>query len=245
MNAKVVLITGAAKRVGAEVAEFLHAQGWHVIIHYNNSQEDAEKLVSSLNEVRDDSALSLQADLNDMDAVKQLAGDATAKWGQIDALVNNASTFYPTKLAEATMDDWDKIFNSNVKAPFFLCQALADELKKNQGAIVNMLDIHVERPLKDYHLYSMSKAALKMLTKTLTKALAPNVRVNAVAPGIILWGANEDDFPEELKQRMLKRVPLRRKGEPHDIAETVSFLLNQNYITGEIIAVDGGRNLRV
>jgi len=180
-----------------------------------------------------------------MKAIERLAQDALKIFGRIDALVNNASSFYPTPVGKIDEAVWDDLMNINAKAPLFLTQALAGELKKNQGAVVNMVDIHVERPLKDFHVYSMSKAALEMLTKTLARALAPDVRVNAVAPGIILWGESEKDFSEEKKAQMIKRVPLQRQGEAKDIAETIAFLLQQKYINGQIIAVDGGRRLAV
>ncbi|PIQ43310.1 MAG: pteridine reductase [Gammaproteobacteria bacterium CG11_big_fil_rev_8_21_14_0_20_46_22] len=243
MKDKVVLITGGAKRVGAEVVRHLHALGYRVVVHTRHSS--AEPLLNELNAKRKDSAVSLQADLSDMKAIERLAQDALKIFGRIDALVNNASSFYPTPVGKIDEAVWDDLMNINAKAPLFLTQALAGELKKNQGAVVNMVDIHVERPLKDFHVYSMSKAALEMLTKTLARALAPDVRVNAVAPGIILWGESEKDFSEEKKAQMIKRVPLQRQGEAKDIAETIAFLLQQKYINGQIIAVDGGRRLAV
>lgn len=243
MKDKVVLITGGAKRVGAEVVRHLHALGYRVIVHTRHSS--AEPLLNELNAKRENSVASLHADLSDMKAIEALAKEAIAVFGRLDALINNASTFYPTPVGKIDESDWDGLMNVNAKAPLFLTQALADELKKNKGAVVNMVDMHVERPLKDFHVYSMGKAALEMLTRTLARALAPDVRVNAVAPGIIIWGESEKDFSDEKKAKMIKRVPLERQGEPQDIAETIAFLLQQSYINGQIIAVDGGRRLAV
>lgn len=243
MNEKVVLITGAAKRVGAEIARFLHAKGFRVLIHYRSS--DPAALVAEFNNARADSAKSMKADLSSVSEINALAQSAIAAWGRVDALVNNASTFYPTTMGQIDEAAWDDLLNTNAKAPLFLTQALGEELKKNHGAIVNMVDMHVERPLKDFHVYSMAKAALQMLTKTSARALAPEVRVNAVAPGIILWGESEKDFSDAKKAAMIQRVPLARQGSANDLAEAVYFLLTQSYTSGQVLAIDGGRSLAV
>ncbi|OGT29931.1 MAG: pteridine reductase [Gammaproteobacteria bacterium RIFCSPHIGHO2_12_FULL_35_23] len=242
MKDKVVLITGAAKRVGACIAKNLHSQGMRVIIHYRASESSAKTLVNELNTIRKNSAACLKAELNNKEVVEVLAEQAQALWGQIDALVNNASSFYPTKLGTATEAQWEDLFASNVKAPFFLAQKLIPTLKVSQGSIVNIADIHADRPLKDYPIYSMAKAALVAMTKAMAKDLAPEIRVNAIAPGMILW---PDDAPmdKKIEQYLLNRIALKRFGEPQYIAEAVWFLLQQSYITGQVLAVDGGRSL--
>jgi len=239
---KVVLVTGAAKRVGAAIATKLHYKGMRVIVHYGGSAKEAERLVNELNDIRDDSAVALQADLNDMQAIDGLAKAAVKQWGSLDALVNNASCFYPTKLGEVTEAQWNELFASNAKAPFFLTQALAEELKQRQGVVINMADIHADRPLQNYPVYCMAKAALVMLTKSLAKELGPDIRVNAIAPGVILWPDGEA-VPEAVKQSILKRTALQCFGEPQYVADAVAFLIQQPFITGQILAVDGGRSL--
>ena len=242
-QAPVVLITGAARRIGAAIATRLHGRGYRVIIHYQNSAADAEKLCEKFNTIRTDSAHSIQASLLDIDSLSQLAEASITHWGQLNALVNNASSFYPTPLATATNTQWDDLIGSNLKGPFFLCQALADELKKRCGSIVNIADIHAHQPLKNHNIYCIAKAGNKMLTKTLAKDLAPNVRVNGIAPGVILWP--ENDTQEDGKQELLiKTIPLQRMGNSEDIARLAEFFITgASYITGQTIAVDGGKHL--
>ena len=241
-NQKVVLITGAAKRVGATVARKLHDQGMRIAIHYRHSADEAQTLSRQLNDKRPNSSITLQADLSDVRSLTQLVENVIQTWGQLDVLINNASNFYPTPIGEATQQHWDDLFASNAKAPFFLSQAAAPYLKKQQGCIVNMIDIQARQPLKSHTVYCMAKSALLMMTKSLAKELGPEVRVNAIAPGVVLWAAHEND--EMLQNKILARTALKRAGTPEDIATTMLFLVEQaNYITGQMIAVDGGRML--
>ena len=236
----VALITGAAKRLGAATAERLHHSGMDVVIHYQHSGTEAEALVKKLNHQRADSATLCQADLNRQEQVQQLAEAAMAFKGRLAVLVNNASGFYPTPLNSATEHHWNDLFASNAKAPYFLCQALAPALKANNGCIINMVDIHAWKPLANHSIYSMAKSSLVTLTRALAKELAPDVRVNGVAPGAILW---PEGIEEAEKRSILNGIPLQRLGKPENIADTIHFLVNADYITGQIIAVDGGRSL--
>ena len=241
----VVLITGAARRIGATIAKHLHALNYRINIHYHGSVTEAEALADSLNQLRTDSAHTIRADLCDGQAVQTLALQSIERWGRMDALINNASSFYPTPLPNASQQDWDDLFASNLKAPFFLSQALSEELTKRGGAIVNIADIHARQPLRQHSIYCMAKAGNLMLTKTLARELAPRVRVNGIAPGAILWPENEQS-PEASKHHgaMLNRVPLQRMGSPEDIARLAAFLITDaGYLTGQTIAVDGGKHL--
>ena len=239
---KVALVTGSARRIGAQTVRILHESGYNVIIHYRRSAEEAEKLAATLNGQRNDSAKTLQADLLDIPALPELAAAAIACWGRLDVIINNASAFYPTEVGEITEKDWDILVGSNLKAPLFLCQAAAEELKKNNGCIVNMVDIHADRPLKHYMVYSVAKAGLVALTRSLARELGPQVRANAVAPGAILWP--EEPHHDAKHQEIIQRTALKREGEPMDIARTIRFLVMEApYITGQVIAVDGGRTL--
>jgi pteridine reductase len=239
---KNVLITGAAKRIGAACARLLHSEGCNVFLHYRSSQQAALQLCDELNQIRPDSAQAMQADLLDMNALESLARVASETWGGIDVLVNNASAFYPTAVTDVTEQQWDELLGGNLKAPFFLAKALSVVLVKNKGCIVNIADIHAERGLMGYPVYSIAKAGLVAMTKVLAKELGPGVRVNAVAPGAILWP--ESDLSEQAKAEILQRVALKRTGDPQDIAKTVLFLIKDaDYITGQIITVDGGRTL--
>lgn len=239
---KVVLITGGAQRLGAATARLLHARGWRVLLHYRQSGERAEELAAAFNAQRPDSCHLLQADLAVDADIQKLAAAAAAHWSQLDALVNNASSFYPTKLGQTSSQDWDDLFSSNARAPFFLAQAVLPALRLQQGAIVNLIDIHAEKPLRGHTVYCMAKAALAMMTRSLALELAPEVRVNGIAPGAILWPST---LPEQsVQEKVLAGIPLGRLGEPADIARTITFLLEEApYITGQIIAVDGGRSL--
>ncbi len=239
---KNVLITGAAKRIGATCARLLHDEGCNIFLHYRSSQAEALALCGELNQTRPDSAKIMQADLQDMDALKALAETAQAAWGGIDVLVNNASTFYPGAVAQVTQAQWDELLGTNLKAPFFLAQALSGTLIENQGCIVNIVDIHAERGLKGYPVYSIAKAGLAAMTKVLAKEFGGAVRVNGVAPGAILWP--EHALSGLDKQEILQRVALKRSGDPSDIAKAVVFLIKDaDYVTGQIITVDGGRTL--
>jgi len=242
-KAKTALITGAAKRVGAVTAKKLHSNGYNVVIHYGQSASEAEQLVNALNEKRKNSAVAIQADLSDLSAVSKLSKAAVAQWGGMHALINNASAFYPTPLNESTIKQWDELFNSNAKAPYFLAQSLAGTLAESEGAIVNMVDIHATHPLKHYNLYGMSKAALAFMTKSLAKDLAPHVRVNGIAPGMVMWP--DEEIHELDREKLLRRIPLKKSGTPDDIANAIAFLVEQPYITGQILAIDGGRSLMV
>ena len=237
----VVLITGAAHRIGATTAKLLHQQGMNIVLHYRSSREAAKKLQDELNKLRENSVILIQADLHNTSGLPTLVEEAVKAWGRLDVLVNNASSFYPTKIGEATEADWDDLLGSNLKAPFFLSQAAAPHLKKHAGCIINIVDIHAERPLKTYTIYSMAKAGLAMMTKSLACELGPEVRVNAVAPGAILWPENLDEVAQ---QRIVSKTFLKRQGEPNDIARAILFLIREaNYMTGQILAVDGGRSL--
>ncbi|NRB38975.1 MAG: pteridine reductase [Pseudomonadales bacterium] len=240
---KVVLITGGAQRIGAEIAKTFHHAGFNIVVHYRHSETQALLLVDELNHQRADSAIGFQADLNKLEEVEKLAEDAHLAWGQLDCLINNASSFYATELNTCTELQWDDLINANVKGAFFLSQALIPSLKIQQGNIINIVDIHSDRPLKNHPIYSIAKAGLAMMTKSLAKELGPDIRVNGISPGAILW-PEQDDFGEQQQQEILDRISLSRTGTPEDIANTALFLARQApYITGQIIAVDGGRTL--
>lgn len=239
---KVALVTGAAHRIGATIARTLHAAGMNVVLHYRSSAQAADALARQLNSVRADSAALIQADLQDSAGLPGVISRAQAAWDRLDALVNNASSFFPTPMGSITPAQWDALIDSNLKAPLFLCQAAAPLLTEHNGCIVNITDIHAERPLKGHCVYSIAKAGLVMLTKSLARELGPRVRVNAVAPGAILWP--ERGLDATGKQEILARTALKRQGAPEDIARAVLFLLRDGaYISGHILAVDGGRSL--
>ena len=240
---KSALVTGAANRIGAEIARTLHQNGANLIIHYHHSSAKAQALEKELNANRPDSASSCQADLSDIEAIESLAQNAVQIFDGLDFLINNASSFYPTPLGEISEDDWEDLVGSNMKAPLFLSQACYPSLRGNCGTIVNMLDIYASKPLKNHCLYSCAKAANQMLVKSLALEMAPQVRVNGIAPGAILWPENSDASEPEMQQELLSKIPLQRTGNPDSIAQTVLFLLGHDYITGEVIRVDGGRLL--
>lgn len=236
------LITGAAKRIGAAITTELHAAGANVAIHYFQSAEPAETLAARLNDERPGSALAVAADLRTVAALEGLVRDVVNQAGRLDILVNNASSFYPTKLGTVTEEQWHDLIDSNLKAPLFLAQAALPHLERARGSIVNIVDIHATRPLRDHPVYGPAKAGLAMLTRSLAKDLGPAIRVNGVAPGAILWP--ETGMPDHIKQSIIKEIALKRPGEPADIAATVLFLVRDApYITGQIIAVDGGRSI--
>lgn len=238
---KVALITGGSRRIGAQIATLLHDKGFRLALHYRNSRDQAQALQEKLNAIRPDSVILIQADLHVTKGLSSLVHSTIESFGQLDVVINNASSFYSTHIGKATEDDWDDLMGSNLKAPFFLAQAAAPALKKSHGCIVNIVDIHSERPLKEHPIYCMAKAGLAMMTKSLAKELGPEIRVNGVSPGAILWPENEMD--QLTQQRIISRSFLKRQGSPSDIAQTVLFLATQSYITGQIIAVDGGRSL--
>lgn len=243
-DAPVALVTGGALRIGSTIVQTLHAAGYQVVIHYRHSQASAQSLTTALNTRRADSAICLPADLGELEALQRLAQQAVSHWGRLDALVNNASSFYPTPIGTVTEAQWDDLMGSNLKAPFFLAQALAPALARQQGAVVNVADIHAERPLAGHSVYCMAKAANVMMTHALARELAPAVRVNGVAPGAILWPEAGGAMAESAQQAVLERVPLGRTGEPADIAGAVLFLLRDApYVTGQVLAVDGGRSV--
>lgn len=245
-TAPVALITGAAHRLGARTAELLHERGWRVIIHYRGRAQQARELVEALNTRRPDTAAAVQADLTEVNAVEELARASIAIWGRLDGLVNNASVFYPNPTEAATTADWDSILHTNLRAPFVLGQACLAALRKNQGCIVNLIDIYSERPLADHPLYCASKAGLAMLTKSWAKDFAPEVRVNGVSPGAILWPEGDGLINEEYQRAILSKTPLARTGNPDDIAGAVRFLLcDAPFVTGQILSVDGGRSLNM
>ena len=242
-NAPVVLVTGGAKRVGAAIVKRLHQEGWRVAIHYRASAAAADALAATLNASRADSAITVQADLLQMETLAAVVARVISAYGRLDALVNNASTFYKTLVANFTEADWVALIGSNLKAPMFLSQAAAPHLKASRGCIVNITDIHAERPLADYLIYNVAKAGLRGLTQALAGDLAPEVRVNAVAPGPIEWPADGQISPEE-RARILDHVPLRREGGVAQIAEAVKYLVcDANFVTGQTINVDGGRSI--
>jgi pteridine reductase len=244
LTGKAALITGGARRVGAEIAQLLHEQGMNLVIHYRSSRDDAHGLKTELERQRANSVALVQGDLLDTRRLAEIVEEAVAAFGRLDALINNASSFYPTPVGEATEHQWDDLIGTNLKAPFFLAQAAAPHLRRTQGCIVNIADIHGERPIKRYPIYSAAKAGLIMLTKSLARELAPEVRTNAIAPGTILWPEGEAEVDEAQKQEMLARIPLRRSGSPHDIARTALFLIRDaTYVNGQVIAVCGGRTV--
>jgi pteridine reductase len=246
MQGKTVLVTGGAKRVGAAICRRLHKAGANVVIHYRSSLYEALALRAELNELRENSAHCVQADLLDTAALRTMVTEAVKHFGHIDALVNNASSFYATPLDGVNEQQWDDLLGTNLKAPLFLAQAMADELRRRHGSIVNIADIHAERPMHGHILYSAAKAGLVALTKGLAQEMAPQVRVNAVAPGVISWPEGDEWQDEERRRKIVAHTLLKREGEPDDIARTVLFLIGDApYITGQIISVDGGRSINL
>ena len=242
MIGKTVLVTGAAKRVGRAIAEELHRAGANVAIHYRTAQAAAQAMADEFNARRPDSALCLPADLLDVGALTALVDATVAHFGRLDALINNASSFFATPLGKISVADWDDLLGSNLRAPLFLTQAAAPHLRATQGAVVNVTDIHAERPLAGYPLYCAAKAGLLGLTRALAIELAPQVRVNAVAPGAILW-PDDGAFDPPTRDAIVAHTLLKRIGDPQDIARTVRFLLEDaSYVTGQVINVDGGRS---
>jgi pteridine reductase len=240
----VVLITGAAKRVGAQIARTLHAAGYDLALHYRRSRVEMDALCAELEAARKDSTLAIQAELADIERLPEIVEKCISRYDRLDALVNNASTFYATPIGTITPQQWQELFASNVQAPFFLAQAAAPHLKSSQGNIVNIVDIYAERPLPGHPVYSMAKAALAMMTLALAKELGPEVRVNGVAPGAVLWPESGKAYADQAE--LVARTPLKRAGAPQDVATAVLFLLRDaKFTTGQILKVDGGRSLAI
>lgn len=246
INNKVILITGGAKRVGAAICRELHAHGAQLMIHYKTSITDARALKAELNLLRANSVAIIQGDLHNMDSLPNLVNETVNCFGRLDVLINNASTYFPTELGQINEDNWHDLMGSNLKAPVFLAQTAAPELRKNHGCIVNITDMHIERPKKGYIIYSIAKAGLVTLTKSLAHELAPEVRVNAVAPGPVQWPENNPQFDEVYRQRVINQTLLKRVGAAEDVAKAVKFLIyDAPFITGHVLAVDGGRSLNL
>lgn len=242
LSGKVALVTGASHRIGATIVRTLHAEGMNIILHYRSSREAAQKIQQELNEQREESVILIQADLSETAKINEMVREAVKGWGRLDVIVNNASSFYPTPIGDIDEKVWDDLLGSNLKAPLFLSQAAAPYLRQQHGCIVNITDIHADRPLKNHTVYCVAKAGLVMMTKSLARELGPEVRVNAVAPGAILWP--ENDIDDVTKKRIVSGTVLKRQGSADDIARTVRFLVKDaNYMTGQILNVDGGRTL--
>ncbi len=238
---KTVLITGAAKRIGAAIAEHLHSSGMNVIIHYNTAAKKAHELVRKLNGIRPDSAIMIQANFEHKEYYAALIDAALNFKGQLDVLINNASVYFPTPTASLHDQQWQKIMNTNLKAPLFLSQFAAQSLRSTRGCIINITDIHAVRPLKNHSIYSVSKAGLVMLTQSLAKELAPAIRVNAISPGVIMW---PDDLADDKKSAILNETMMKRAGDVEDITKAILFLIKDaDYITGQVLNIDGGRTL--
>ena len=243
---QVVLITGGAKRVGAAICRSLHAAGANLMVHYRSSSAEAHALQEELNAIRPDSVALTRADILKLSSLSSLVNDTVERFGRLDVLVNNASSFYATPVGEVTEQAWEDLMGTNLKAPLFLSQAAAPHLRRSHGCIVNIVDIHAERPLKNYLVYNAAKGGLVTLTRSLARELGPDVRVNAVAPGAIMWPEDGEWQDEVSRQRIISSSLLKRVGEPEDIARAVNFLVTDApYITGQILAVDGGRNVHI
>jgi pteridine reductase len=240
---KTALVTGAARRIGAAITRDLHQQGYNVVIHYRSSAQDAKKLANELNQIRAQSAQIMQFDLNKIDRFPKLVQDVIDIWGRLDVLVNNASSFFPTRFGDVEENQWEELFSSNLKGPFFLSQAASTALKQSHGSIINITDFHANIPMKGYPVYCMAKAGLVMMTKSLARELAPEVRVNAVAPGQMVWPEGVNAYDDDKKQRIIAKTALKRIGTAQNISKAVLFLIENDYLTGQNIPVDGGRIL--
>jgi len=245
LSGKVVLVTGGAKRVGAAIVRRLHREGANLMLHYRGSEREAKALREELNAARANSVTLVEADLLDVPGLPEIVRNTVNHFDRLDALVNNASAFFPTPVGEMTPANWESLIGTNLRAPLFLSQAAAPHLKKTGGAIVNITDIHAERPLKSYVIYSVAKTGLAGLTRSLARELAPEVRVNGVAPGAIVW-PEDGLWGDVTRQRIVSHTLLRRTGEPDDIARAVYYLIAEApYVTGQIISVDGGRSINI
>ncbi|AUX32346.1 pteridine reductase [Sorangium cellulosum] len=237
---KVALITGAARRVGAVIARVLHAEGFNIAVHYHSSRSEAEQLVGELNSARGGSASLICAKLDDRSSISSVVSSTVRDWGRLDVLVNNASTYYPTRVETATEREWDDLVDVNLKVPFFMAQAALPWLRESRGCIVNLVDVNAKRPLKGYPIYCAAKAGLVSLTEALALELAPEIRVNGVAPGTVMWPEKQNAL-NEVEQRMaLAKIPLGRIGSCADVADAVRYLVLADYVTGHIVTVDGG-----
>ncbi len=244
LSSKVALITGAARRIGAEIASILHENGMNVVIHYHNSEKEAEMLCRTFNEIRPNSCTRIKANLSIENEWKLMINHAIHTFDRLDVLVNNASLYYPTKIESANIEDWNALMNANIKAPFFLAKLAAPYLQEHRGSIVNIVDIHGMRPMKNYPIYSISKAGLHMLTKALALELGPDIRVNSVSPGPILWPEGENTVTETRKKEIIKLSLLKRPGNAREVAKAVLFLVRDaDFTTGQDIIVDGGQSI--
>lgn len=242
LGGKWALITGAAKRIGACIAETLHGADANIVVHYRGSEDAATDLADALNDLRPDSAITIGADLVDIAALPRMIERIVEQTGRLDILINNASSFYPTPIGSITEDQWDDLIGTNLKGPLFLSQAAIPYLRKAGGTIVNMVDVHATRPLRNHPVYGPAKAGLAMLTRSLARDLAPDVRVNGVSPGAILWP--DDGMSDNIKDKVLRQIPMKRAGQPGDIADCILYLVRDaGYVTGQVIAVDGGRSI--
>ncbi len=243
-NRKIALVTGGAKRIGQAICKMLHASDIDLMIHYRHSSDEAKSLQQELNGIRKDSASIIQADLLNLNVLPSLIHETMNVYGRLDILINNASSYYPTEIGKMNENNWNDLIGSNLKAPLFLSQLAADELIKTKGCIINITDTHIDKPKKNYIIYSIAKSGLTTLTKSLAQELSPEVRVNAVAPGPVLWPENNEEFNEIYKQRVISQTLLKKMGSPEDVAMAVKFLvLDAPFITGHILAVDGGRSI--
>tara|TARA_S200000501_G_C20806122_1_gene736229 strand:+ start:282 stop:1007 length:726 start_codon:yes stop_codon:yes gene_type:complete len=239
---KTIFITGGAKRIGKEIALNFKELGWNIIIHYNSSKEDAKDLANRINKDNPDSAKTVQGNLDVQEDIEKILNEVDGMFPTIDLLINNASTFYPTPIDEISEDHWEKLIGSNLKGPLFLIHGLKNELKKSQGSIINITDTNLTKGVANYSIYSAAKAGLEAITKGLARELAPEIKVNAIAPGAILEPPDVS-WSEEQKNKVIENIPLKRMGSEKDIANAVKFLSYSKYITGQIIKVDGGRSL--
>ena len=247
MNKKtqIAIVTGGAKRIGASICRRLHKSNINLIIHYKTSEKEAISLQDELNKQRKNSASLIQADLLDPKSYSKIIKEAIKIYGQLNFLINNASTYYPTKINQIDQLNWDNLIGSNLKAPLFLCKEAAPFLKENNGSIINITDAHITKPKENYIIYSIAKAGLTTLTKSLAQELGPEIRVNAVAPGPVLWPENSNEFNSSYRKKVISQTMLKKVGEPDDVAKAVEFLLlNSNFITSHILNVDGGRSFQ-
>ena len=239
---KTIFITGAAKRIGKEIALTFKELGWNIIIHYNSSKKDADDLANQINKDNPNSAKTVQGNLDIKEDVQKILSEVSETFPSIDVLVNNASTFYPTPIDEISEDHWDKLIGSNLKGPLFLIQGLKKQLQASKGSIINITDTNLSKGVPNFSIYSAAKAGLEAITKGLARELAPDIKVNAIAPGAMLEPPDVT-WTEEQKNKVIENIPLNRMGSEKDLADAVSFLARSEYITGQIIKVDGGRSL--
>ena len=239
---KTIFITGAAKRIGKEIALCFSEMGWNIIIHYNSSKNDAQVLADEINGNNPDSAITVQGNLDVKEDIEKVINEVRDAFPTIDLLINNASTFYPTPIEDISEEHWDKLVGSNLKGPLFLIKGLKDKLKESKGSIINITDTNLSKGVANYSIYSAAKAGLESITKGLARELAPDIKVNAIAPGAMLEPPDVT-WTEEQKSKVISSIPLNRMGSEKDISEAVKFLAKSNYINGQIIKVDGGRSL--